>query len=76
MRYVHVVAYAFSCALLHHLLQLHYYQSCKSSIFAAFFIEQSPYCEVVKRSLSALQWSPLIIVGALGHNNAAPARDG
>jgi hypothetical protein len=64
--YTAVVTYAFSCALLHHLLQLHYINACQSSFFAVFFIESSPYCEIVKRSLLALQWSPLIVVGAIG----------
>lgn len=64
-RLTRLLAYSVSCALLHTLLQQHYFSTCKSSWLALFSVDPSPYCAVVRRGLSALQWSPLLAAGAL-----------
>lgn len=55
--------YSLSCALLHGLLQQHYYGVCKSSWLALFSLDPGPYCVLVRKSLSVLQWSPLVASG-------------
>ena len=56
--------YAGACSLLHSLLRRHYLAACGASWTSILFgLEPSPYCELVRRGLDALTWSPL---GALG----------
>lgn len=73
-----VCAYATGCAIMHGLLQQHYYDACRGSWLALFGMEPGPYCALVRKSLHALQWSPLAIVGMwvapLAPLAAAPTR--
>ena len=57
--------YAFANALLHSLLRRHYFATCQSSWWAVFLLEPGPYCAVVRRALTVLQWSPLAVTGAV-----------
>lgn len=58
-----LLAYSASCALLHGLLQHHYISSCRSSWLSLFTADLGPYCGFVRKSLSVLQWSPLVAAG-------------
>jgi len=69
MRLAGLTAYAVSCFLLHHVLQHHYFQMCRSSIFSAFTLGSSPYCTFVDNSLRVLQWSPLLAAAPLLQQN-------
>lgn len=60
---VSLCAYAVSCAVLHQLLQQHYYSTCRGSWFALFSLDPGPYCAIVRKGLTALQWSPLLASG-------------
>lgn len=60
-----LTAYAVSCALLHSLLQQHYIGACRSSWLALFTLDPSPYCAVVRKGLTVLQWTPLVATGFL-----------
>lgn len=62
-RVLYLCAYSASCALLHGLLQQHYFSQCRSSWLALFSLEPGPYCTLVRKSLTALQWSPLLVTG-------------
>lgn len=64
-RLVYLCAYTASCAVLHGLLQQHYLSACRSSWLALFLTDTGPYCALVRRGLSALQWSPLVATGFL-----------
>jgi hypothetical protein len=69
-------AYTLSCAVLHGLLQQHYIATCRSSWLSLFALDPGPYCAVVRKGLSVLQWSPLVVSGAwlpqLAHAHQAP----
>jgi hypothetical protein len=66
MRRVHtLLAYAVSCFLLNNVLQNHYFHVCRSSILSIFALDQGAYCQLVDRSLRALQWSPIIVAAPL-----------
>jgi hypothetical protein len=56
-------AYTASCWVLHGLLQHHYIDTCRSSWLSLFALDSGPYCALVRRGLSALQWSPLVATG-------------
>ncbi len=56
-------AYSVSCALLHGLLQQHYFTACRGSWLALFSLDPGPYCALVRKGLVALQWSPLLASG-------------
>lgn len=56
-------AYSVSCALLHAVLQHHYVTTCRSSWLALFTSDLGPYCGLVRKGLSVLQWSPLVASG-------------
>lgn len=60
-------AYATGCALLHGLLQHHYYGTCRGSWLALFSLDPGPYCEMLRRGLSTLQWSPMVAAGLVAH---------
>ena len=59
------VAYALACSATHGLLQLHYTGYCRGSWLALFALDPSPYCALVRRSLDALQWSPLLLAAPM-----------
>lgn len=63
-RAVCVCAYTASCVLLHGLLQQHYFSTCRSSWLALFSLDPGPYCELVRRGLTTLQWSPVLLLGS------------
>lgn len=75
-RLVALCGYALSCSALHGLLQHHYYNTCRSSWFALFAVDPSPYCALVRRGLSVLQWSPLIATGLLPRGQDVAWRHG
>jgi hypothetical protein len=56
-------AYAASCAALHALLQQHYVTTCRSSWLSLFALDPGPYCALVRKSLTVIQWSPLVASG-------------
>lgn len=56
-----VFAYCISCASLHSLLAVHYAGHCGS--WLAF--SETGYCSLVRKTLGALQTSPLIVAGAV-----------
>jgi hypothetical protein len=58
-----LAAYSVSCALLHNLLQHHYFATCRASWLSFLLSDPGPYCTLVRRGLSALQWSPLVASG-------------
>lgn len=60
-----LAAYSVSCALLHNLLQQHYFATCRSSWLSFLLTDPGPYCALVRRGLGALQWSPLLASGIL-----------
>lgn len=60
-----LVAYAVSCFLLNHVLQFHYFQYCRSNIFALFTLGQSGYCAFVEKCLQILQWSPVVVAAPM-----------
>ncbi len=62
-RLAYFCAYAVSCASLHGLLQQYYVQTCRSSWLALFALDSGPYCALVRKSLTALQWTPLLVTG-------------
>ena len=61
MRGVAALAYSISCVLAHHLISLHYYNTCKASWFSFLGLDSSVYCGWVRRALQALQWTPLVV---------------
>lgn len=64
LRYtVSLCAYAVGCAMMHGLLQQHYYSTCRGSWLALFGMDYGPYCALVRKGMHALQWSPLAVVG-------------
>lgn len=67
-------AYTASCAVLHGLLQQYYVGTCRASWLALFALDAGPYCALVRRSLTLLQWSPLLASGLWIPNAAAPPR--
>lgn len=56
-------AYSVACASLHGLLQQHYVLTCRASWLAAFVLDASPYCALVRKGLHVLQWSPVLAAG-------------
>lgn len=56
-------AYATTCALLHGLLQQHYLLTCRATWLSLFSLDPGPYCALVRRGLTALQWSPIAVLG-------------
>lgn len=64
-RLAYLCAYTASCAVLHGLLQQHYVSACRSTWLSLFALDPGPYCALVRRSLAALQWSPLVVAPAL-----------
>lgn len=68
-RAVCLCAYTASCALLHGLLQQHYFSTCRASWLALFSLDPGPYCELVRRGLCTLQWSPLLLLGTVFPGN-------
>lgn len=56
-------AYTASCAVLHGLLQQHYVNTCRSSWLSLFALDPGPYCAIIRKGLSVLQWSPLVASG-------------
>ena len=64
-RLAYLCAYTASCAVLHGLLQQHYISTCRSSWLSLFALDTGPYCALVRKGLSALQWSPLLVSGPL-----------
>jgi hypothetical protein len=65
MRIRTLLAYSVSCFLLNNVLQAHYFHVCRSSIFSIFALDPGAYCQLVDRSLRALQWSPIIVAAPL-----------
>lgn len=66
MRYIaQLTGYAVSCFLLNNVLQLHYFQYCRSNIFTLFTLGQTGYCTFVDGCLKALQWSPIVVAAPL-----------
>jgi hypothetical protein len=65
MRIPALFAYSVSCFLLNNVLQSHYFHVCRSSVFSIFALDPSVYCQLVDRSLHALQWSPLAVAAPL-----------
>lgn len=63
-RAVCLCTYATGCALLHGLLQQHYLTACRSTWLSLFAVDPGPYCSLVRRGLSALQWSPVLALGS------------
>lgn len=62
-RLAYLGAYAASCFVLHSLLQQHYFSACRASWLALFSLDPGPYCALVRKGLSVLQWSPLLLSG-------------
>lgn len=58
-------AYAVGCSAFHGLLQQHYLATCRSSWLALFAVDPGPYCALVRKGLSVLQWTPLVASGFL-----------
>lgn len=54
-----VCVYCVSCVSLHQLLNAHYLHQCNT------WIGESGYCSLIRKTLSALQTSPLLIAGAV-----------
>lgn len=66
LRYhVGVLCYCLSCVALHSLLQQHYVTQCTNTWLSAFSIEPSAYCTIVRKTLSILQASPLVVSSAV-----------
>lgn len=65
MRLAPLLVYATSCFLLNNVLQYHYFNACRASIFHVFTLGESGYCAFIDKSLQALQWSPLIVAAPL-----------
>jgi len=66
LRYrIGVLAYSVSCVALHGLLHKHYIDSCHSWLSSLSSIEPSAYCTVVRKALSILQASPLLVTSAV-----------
>lgn len=57
-----LLAYSFSCAILHSLLQQHYVATCTSWL-SVLSLESSPYCAFVKGGIRALQVAPVAAFG-------------
>lgn len=55
-------AYTTACALVHGLLQRHYVGTCRGTWLALFGLDPGPYCALLRRGLSALQWSPVLVL--------------
>lgn len=64
-RLAYLCAYACSCAILHGLLQQHYIATCRASWISLFLTDPGPYCTILRKGLTALQWSPLVVSGFL-----------
>lgn len=64
-RLTYLCAYTCSCAILHGLLQQYYVATCRSSWLSLFALDPGPYCAIVRKGLTALQWSPLLASGFL-----------
>lgn len=62
-----LTCYTASCIGLYGLLNLYYYDTCKSSWFSYFGIDSSPYCGLIRKALTTLQFSPLIVTGFWRH---------
>lgn len=62
-----VLAYCVSCALLHQLLSVHYFEQCHSWLS----FSETGYCSIVRKTLGILRTSPLLIAG--GVITGAPA---
>lgn len=56
-----VLAYCISCAALHQVLQTHYIYQCGNWLS----FTESGYCSLVRKTLGALQTSPLVVAGAV-----------
>lgn len=65
-RLAYLCAYTACCAALHGLLQQHYISTCRSSWLSLFAVDPGPYCALVRKGLSALQWSPVFALPATG----------
>lgn len=62
LRYhVAVCVYCLSCVSLYNLLNTHYNSQCTSWIA----IGESGYCSLIRKTLGALQTSPLVVAGAV-----------
>jgi hypothetical protein len=46
------------CYAMHQLLAYQYHETCRSWM-TPFNIESSPFCAILKKGMSVLQWSPL-----------------
>lgn len=56
------LAYTAGCSLLHGLLQHHYLHTCRSSWLTILVADTGAYCAFVRRGLTALQWSPVLVL--------------
>ena len=56
------LAYSVVCSLLHGLLQQHYLHTCRSSWLSLLVADTGAYCAFVRKGLSALQWSPVLLL--------------
>lgn len=56
-----VCVYCVSCISLHHLLSTHYVNQCTSWLT----LGETGYCSLVRKTLGALQTSPLLLAGAV-----------
>lgn len=58
-----LLAYSVSCVVLHYLLQSHYFGYCRGTWFSALGLDSSAYCAFVRKAISALEVSPLLVTG-------------
>ena len=56
------LTYAVTCALLHHILALHYQDSCKPSWWWSLGFDPSAYCGFLHKTLHVLRAGPLVAV--------------
>lgn len=54
------LAYAVTCALLHHVLAHHYQDACRPAWWSFGLLDSSAYCALLHRSLQVLGASPLL----------------
>jgi hypothetical protein len=63
--------YSTSCWCLHNLLLVHYYDTCRTTLWS-FVFPETAYCSLVNASLQTLRCSPLVVAAPmlLSHNFA------
>lgn len=48
-----------ACYVMHQMLAMQYADQCRPSWLAALGVEPSGYCSLLKKGMTALQWSPV-----------------